>query len=77
MPIFRFHIREGKFSNSPGRELELPDHRALWTEATGLCNDISRHIIEDFEQTPDWSLEVTDSHGRTVFRFRFVAETFI
>jgi hypothetical protein len=77
MPIFHFHISKGKFSNSPGREVELPDQRAVWNEATGLCVDVGRDIVSDFDRTPEWSLEVTDAEGKPIFRFRFLAETLV
>jgi hypothetical protein len=61
-------------SNSPGREMDLPDDCAAWREGVGLCRDFSRDVIEDFGENPDWTLEVTGAGGKPLFRFRLVAE---
>jgi hypothetical protein len=75
MPLYRFHIQFGKMSNSPGRRIDLLDDRAAWIEASGICRDLSRDIVEDFGATPSWQLEVSDPSGKPIFKFRFLVET--
>jgi len=72
MPIYRFYISEDKTKPSTGEAIDLPDDRAAWKEASFLCRDLSRSIFTDAK--PEWKLEVTDEAGKTIFRFRVLAE---
>jgi hypothetical protein len=74
MPIYRFKIRSGRNKDRPGHDTDLPDNRAAWKEAAATCRDLSRDIIDDFAVNPVWELEVADTAGTPLFRFRFVAE---
>jgi hypothetical protein len=74
MPLYRFDIFQGEIASSPSQSVDFLDDRTAWEEATFLCRDLSRDIFGDLEAHPDWKLEVSDDSGKTLFRFRLLAE---
>lgn len=74
MLIYRFHVRQGKFSGAPCIEAVLEDREAAWFEAAEVCSDLARDVIGGLKAEPQWLMEVTDDADVTLFKFRFVAE---
>jgi uncharacterized protein DUF6894 len=74
MPIYRFHVRQGKFSGAPCIEAVLEDREAAWLEAAEVCADLARDVIRGLKAEPQWLMEVTDGANAPLFKFRFVAE---
>lgn len=76
MPLYHFQISRNGQPTSLGQHIELPDRRAAWTEATTMCRDLSRDMMDQLEANPEWQMAVTDAAGRLLYRFRFTAESF-
>jgi hypothetical protein len=74
MALYRFHITQDGKTTSTGEDIDLPDRDAAFKEASLLCRDLSRGVFTDAK--PDWKLEATDETGKTIFRFRVLAEVF-
>jgi len=74
MPLYRFDIFHGEKASMRTQALDFPDDRTAWKEATYTCRDLSRDVFDNLNATPKWKLEVTDHSGKTLFRFRILAE---
>ncbi|MDF3810760.1 MULTISPECIES: hypothetical protein [Rhodopseudomonas] len=72
MSFYRFSIFQGESADAQGQEVDLPDSRAAWNQACSMCRDLSRTIFTDAK--PEWKLEVSNELGKTIFRFRVLAE---
>jgi hypothetical protein len=75
MAVYRFQIRQGDKTGSAGQVMDLPNDRAAWDEGALICRDFGRDIFDDLTANSEWKLEVSDPHGKILFRFRFLAET--
>jgi hypothetical protein len=53
------------------------DHRAAWTEMTGVCSDLVGSVSRYLQQNTEWQIELLDLSRKPIFRIRLVAETFI
>jgi hypothetical protein len=75
MALYHFQIRRGDKTSSAGQEMDLPNDRAAWDEGASVCRDFGRDIFEGLTADSEWKLEVINSNGKMLFRFRFLAET--
>ena len=72
MPRFFFHFRDGR--TPPDSEgTELPDQEAVRVEAVRLAAEALKWHAETFWNEGEWSLEVTDHTGLTLFTLYFLA----
>jgi hypothetical protein len=46
---------------------ELPDDEAAWHEATLVAGEIFKDIDGKFRPEQEWSLEVTNEHGKPLY----------
>jgi uncharacterized protein DUF6894 len=75
VPRFSFQVERGKFSNSPSIESILHDHQAAWYAGAEICADLVKEIIHGLTPSePEWRVAVNDENGKTLFRFRLIAE---
>ena len=74
MPSFRFQIQQTGVIDVAGHDVELPDAQAAWTEAVGMCRDLSRDLIAETASNSEWRLEVTNAAGILIFQFSFTVK---
>ena len=70
MPRYYFHLRDSSISD-PIR-VELPDRDAAWAEAVRTTGEMLKDVGGDL--SADWTVEVCDEAGRSLFRIRVSAE---
>ena len=71
-----FRCNGGKSSKAPSVYAVLRDNAAAWKAGTDICGDLIRGITDSLTPTePEWSVAVLDETGKTLSRFRVVAET--
>jgi hypothetical protein len=76
MPRFSFHVQRGKFSDAPAIQSDLHDHDAAWRAGADICCDLIKEIIHSLTPAePEWRVAVSDEAGKTLYRFRLIAET--
>jgi hypothetical protein len=72
MPRFYFHIEDGrKIEDKEGTV--LPDVKAARIEAIAMGGTMLRDTASYWDGT-EWTMNVVDEAGKTVFRIRFSAE---
>ncbi|SHK49857.1 hypothetical protein SAMN02745194_05041 [Roseomonas rosea] len=74
MARYFFHTRDGR--TPPDAEgSELPSLEAARVEAVRMSGELLKWHAETFWKEGEWSLEVTDDTGLTLFTLHFVAIT--
>jgi hypothetical protein len=73
MPRYFFHVTDG-YSAPDLVGTELPDISAAQTEAIRASASILRDEGDRFWDGTEWSMEVKDEMGRSLFTLRFSAE---
>jgi hypothetical protein len=73
MPRYFFHVTDG-YSTRDTEGTELPDIYAAQHMAISTSGEILRDMGAKFWNGTDWTLEVADEHGQTLFVLRFSAE---
>jgi hypothetical protein len=69
-------MQRAKFSKAPSVYAVLRDNAAARKAGTDICGDLIRGITDSLTPTePEWSVAVLDETGKTLSRFRVVAET--
>jgi hypothetical protein len=54
----------------------LHDHDAAWRAGADICSDLIKEIIHSLTPAePEWRVAVSDEAGKTLYRFRLIAET--
>jgi hypothetical protein len=72
MPRYHFHVRDQQ--TPPDADgTELLDVEAARVEAVRLSGELLKHHAETFWNEGEWSLEVTDHTGLTLFTLYFLA----
>ena len=67
MPRYFFNVHDVEPSTDETGE-DLPDDEAAWKEATLFAGELFKDIDGRFRPGQQWSLEVTDHAGRTLYR---------
>jgi hypothetical protein len=75
MPRFFFHVIDG-YSDRDDEGTELPDIFTAQDQAVKMTGEILRDLGAKIWNGAEWSLEVTDESGETLFILRFSAEEF-
>ena len=72
MARFFFHFRDGR--TPPDKEgTELPDLEAVRVEAVRVAAEALKWHAQTFWNDGEWSLDVTDDTGLTLFTLHFLA----
>jgi hypothetical protein len=66
MPRYFFHVHGVRPCRDEVGE-ELPDDEAAWAEATITAGELFRDIDGQFQPNQEWTLEVTDADGRSLY----------
>lgn len=74
MARFGFQIRYGRYEND--HVVDLPRAEDARQEASQMCGDMIRDVLAALETNPEWRLEVSDETGKSLYLFRFTAESF-
>ena len=72
-PGYSFIFAHGKYSTS-GSTADRPDTHPAHKEGLATFVDLIRDIAGDLEAHPEWTMEVVDETGKSVFRFRLLTE---
>jgi hypothetical protein len=73
MPRFGFQIHHGDHSSH--HDIDLPDVRAAYIEATMICRDMAHDVAAQLNETPEWRIDVSDESGKSLFRFQMLTES--
>ena len=73
MPRYFFHVKDG-CSVRDDEGTELPDIYTAQAEAIRMSGEILRDMGAKFWNGTEWSLEVADGRGESLFVLRFSAE---
>jgi hypothetical protein len=72
MPQYFFHVRDGR-TPPDARGTELPDLLAARVEAARYGGELLQDHAKTFWNDGEWTIEVTDGTGLTLFTLTFVA----
>jgi hypothetical protein len=75
MPRYFFRIRNGRYSGSSEKSIELADRNAAWQELTRSCADMVSGICRKLGQNTQWEMELLDERNEPVFRICLVADS--
>ncbi|MGC2084272.1 MAG: hypothetical protein WA702_13065 [Bradyrhizobium sp.] len=73
MPRYFFNVHDVKPSIDEHGE-ELPDDEAAWKEATSFAGALIKDIDGEFRPGQEWSLEVTDDAGKSLYQIHISAK---
>ena len=72
MPRYFFHPRDGR-TQPDATGSEFPSLAAARVEAVRMAGELLKWQAETFWNEAEWSLEVTDEKGLTLFTLHFLA----
>lgn len=74
MPRYFFHVHNVA-PNTDTQGEELPDNEAAWREATTYAGASFKDIDGKFRPGQEWSLEVTDEAGKSIYKIYISARS--
>ena len=66
MPKYFFNVH-GATPSRDDQGVDFPDDEAAWREAITSAGELMKDMDENFRPGEEWSLEVTDEEGQSVF----------